>query len=110
MAVYFVSNLLEAEGHLNFFLKFLMQRKVDSSEYMILDQSSGVQRAYCLANLSLFTIILEVNRGFMVTTCEGILRNFCSACCTEGSAVSARAGILFFKSPAVRVGSLLMLN
>jgi hypothetical protein len=43
LAVYLVSNLLEPEGCLTIFLMFLMQRKVDSSEYMTLDQSSGVQ-------------------------------------------------------------------
>ncbi len=35
--------LLEPKGPLTFFLMFLMQQKVDSSEYVALDQSSGVQ-------------------------------------------------------------------
>jgi hypothetical protein len=74
------------------FLMFLTQRKVDSSEYITFDQSSGVQGAYFLANLSLFTIILDVDRGFMAITRDGIFRYFCSACCTERSALSARAG------------------
>jgi hypothetical protein len=58
----------------------------------------------------LFTIILDVKRAFMAKTCEGIFRYLSSACCMECSALLARAGILFFNSPAERVGSLLMWN
>jgi hypothetical protein len=43
LAVYFVSNLLEPERQLTILLMFLMQRKVDSSEYMTLDQLLGAQ-------------------------------------------------------------------
>ncbi len=79
-------NLLEPMGLLTLDLVALMQRKVDSSEYMTVDQAAAVQCWYCLQNASLFLFIFSVKRGLRAATLLGIFSCFWRANWTLRSA------------------------
>jgi hypothetical protein len=69
------SAIIEPMGLLTLDLMALMQRNMESPEYMTVDQSASVQLLYLLQNAILFFS----SRGFKAATLLGILRCFCSA-------------------------------